>query len=99
MIYDKSDRLTGSNADTLWNTLHFKTYSSGNSSNVTLNNNIFELDAGNNVDLYGVIGSSDSFYNVADDDLPYGGFGNHNDVHTRIKSVTNEVETQYLTML
>jgi len=77
IIDDVENFNSGSNNSNLyWNQLHFKPYHSTTSysyENVTLDgNNIFCLDADDDVYLYGTIGSTSPFYNVLEEKLPWG---------------------------
>lgn len=62
-------------------------------------NNIFCLDAGDDVYLYGTMGSKSQYENVLEVELPWGGDPFKSREHMRIRSVVEDTETSYITLL
>ncbi len=102
VIMDNVHNTGADNSNTFWNTLHFRPYTYSNN-NVSIDNDgIFSLYADDNVELHGVVGSSTPFYIGIDAEKPFGCYiynYSHNYQHRRLKSVTEAVNTKYITIL
>jgi len=85
-----------------WNTLHFAPYLNDDINLDTFEDGTFILDADDNISLFGAIGASSQFYTGVDHEMPFGCYYdnfNHRYEHSRLKAVTETVNTKYITIL